>query len=95
MQPATEEVAEVSRDIARKVLQIESQAIAELADRVDEDFERALQLLCQCEGRVVVTGMGKSGIICQKIAATLSSTGRVSLLQATGQPSAGYYLIQT
>jgi arabinose-5-phosphate isomerase len=72
------EVAEVSREIARKVLQIESQAIAELADRVDEDFERALQLLCECEGRVVVTGMGKSGIICQKIAATLSSTGRAA-----------------
>jgi arabinose-5-phosphate isomerase len=60
------------------VLKIEAQAIADLADRVDEEFERALQLICECQGRVVVTGMGKSGIICQKIAATLSSTGRAA-----------------
>ena len=62
-------------ELARKVLRIEAAAILGLVDRVDGDFERAVQLLCDCRGRVVVTGMGKSGIICRKIAATLSSTG--------------------
>ena len=62
-------------DLARKVLQTEAQAILSLIDRIDGDFERAVQLLYECRGRVIVTGMGKSGIICRKIAATLSSTG--------------------
>ena len=62
-------------DLARKVLRIEAAAILGLVDRVDGNFERAVQLLFDCRGRVIVTGMGKSGIICRKIAATLSSTG--------------------
>ena len=62
-------------DVARKVLRTEAAAILGLVDRLGPDFERALQLLFDCPGRVVVTGMGKSGIICRKIAATLSSTG--------------------
>ncbi len=62
-------------DLARKVLRIEAAAILGLVDRVDGTFERAVQLLYDCRGRVIVTGMGKSGIICRKIAATLSSTG--------------------
>jgi arabinose-5-phosphate isomerase len=62
-------------DLARKVLRIEAAAILGLVDRLDGDFERAVQLLFDCRGRVIVTGMGKSGIICRKIAATLSSTG--------------------
>jgi arabinose-5-phosphate isomerase len=62
-------------ELARKVLRTEAAAILALVDRVDAEFERAVQLLCDCRGRVVVTGMGKSGIICRKIAATLSSTG--------------------
>jgi arabinose-5-phosphate isomerase len=62
-------------DLARKVLRIEADAIASLIDRIGNDFERALDLLFECRGRVIVTGMGKSGIICRKIAATLSSTG--------------------
>ncbi|NIV57178.1 MAG: SIS domain-containing protein, partial [Actinobacteria bacterium] len=64
-----------SREIARSVLDIESQAVAALAGRLDENFDRAVDLIAGCSGRVIVTGMGKSGIICQKIAATLSSTG--------------------
>jgi arabinose-5-phosphate isomerase len=63
------------RDRARKVLQTEAAAILALVDRVDERFDRAIDLLRQCRGRVILTGMGKSGVICQKIAATLSSTG--------------------
>jgi arabinose-5-phosphate isomerase len=62
-------------ELAKKVLRIEAAAILGLVDRLDGTFERALQLLFECRGRVIVTGMGKSGIICRKIAATLSSTG--------------------
>ncbi len=65
----------MARESARRVLEIEAQAIADLADRLDESFDRAVEMLAECRGRIVVTGMGKSGIIAQKIAATLSSTG--------------------
>jgi arabinose-5-phosphate isomerase len=62
-------------ELARKVLQTEAEAILSLIGRLDQRFERAVELLLECRGRVIVTGMGKSGIICRKIAATLSSTG--------------------
>jgi len=62
-------------DTARRVLEIESLAIREMIERLDEGFERAVEMLLACEGRVIVTGMGKSGLICHKIAATFSSTG--------------------
>ena len=61
--------------LARRVLQTEADAILSLVDRLDERFDRAVRLLYECRGRVIVTGMGKSGIICRKIAATFSSTG--------------------
>ena len=67
------------RDTARRVLEIEAEAIRELIPRLDESFDRAVQTLMECGGRVVATGMGKSGIIAQKISATLSSTGTPSL----------------
>src|SRR6266545_3363897 len=67
------------RDTARRVLEIEAQAILELVPRLDESFDRAVELLYACPGRVVVTGMGKSGLIAQKISATLASTGTPSL----------------
>jgi len=63
------------RDLARKVLETEAAAILALVGRLDERFDRAVELLLQCRGRVILTGMGKSGVICQKIAATLASTG--------------------
>jgi arabinose-5-phosphate isomerase len=69
----------MSRNIARQVLEIEAQAIRDLLPRIDADFERAVETLFACGGRVVVTGMGKSGLIGQKISATLSSTGTPSL----------------
>jgi len=69
----------VSRDTARKVLEIEAEAIRELMPRLDASFDRALELLLATSGRVVVTGMGKSGIIAQKISATLASSGTPSL----------------
>lgn len=68
----------MSLETARKVLEIEAKALSELVERLDQDFERAAEILLECHGRVVVTGMGKSGIIGQKISATLSSTGTPS-----------------
>ncbi len=68
-----EEAALLER--AKKVLQIEAKAINNLIDRLGTPFCRAIELLFQCQGKVVVTGIGKSGLICQKIAATLASTG--------------------
>lgn len=65
----------MSRETARRVLRIEAEAIAGLLERLDERFDRAVELLLGCSGRVVVTGMGKSGLIGRKIAATLASTG--------------------
>jgi arabinose-5-phosphate isomerase len=65
----------VDLDLARNVLRTEAAAILELVGVLDGDFKRAVQLLLECRGRVIVTGIGKSGIICQKIAATFSSTG--------------------
>jgi arabinose-5-phosphate isomerase len=65
--------------IARDVLQSEANAILELINRIDSNFEKAVDMLADCKGRVVLTGMGKSGIICKKIAATFSSTGQPSL----------------
>ena len=61
--------------IAKKVLQTEAAAILALVDRLDERFEAAVRVLLDCRGRVIVTGMGKSGIVARKIAATLASTG--------------------
>jgi arabinose-5-phosphate isomerase len=68
----------MSLELARKVLEIEARAVAALADRLDADFNRAVETLISCAGRVVVAGMGKSGLIGQKISATLSSTGTPS-----------------
>jgi arabinose-5-phosphate isomerase len=69
----------MSRDTARKVLEIEAEAIRELIPRLDASFDRAVEILLACTGRVVTTGMGKSGIIAQKISATLASIGTPSL----------------
>jgi arabinose-5-phosphate isomerase len=60
---------------ARKVLETEAAAILALVDRIDHTFARAVGLVRECKGRIILTGMGKSGIICRKIAATLTSTG--------------------
>ena len=60
---------------AQEIIQIESHALANLAKRLDADFCHAVDLLFRCNGSVIVTGMGKAGLIAQKVAATLSSTG--------------------
>jgi arabinose-5-phosphate isomerase len=71
------------KNIAENVVRIEAEALRALADRIAGpmagDFERAIDLLYSCAGRVVVTGMGKSGLIARKVAATLSSTGTPAL----------------
>jgi arabinose-5-phosphate isomerase len=69
----------MSLEAARRVLRIEAQAIEDLLARLDDHFTKAVDLLFACKGRVVVTGMGKSGLIGRKISATLSSTGTPSL----------------
>ncbi|MGA2719888.1 MAG: KpsF/GutQ family sugar-phosphate isomerase [Candidatus Acidiferrales bacterium] len=74
----TKSPAKLSLATAKRVLRIEAEAIAGLIDRLDERFERAVELLHACSGRVVVTGLGKSGLIGRKIAATFASTGSPS-----------------
>lgn len=66
-------------ETARRVLRIEAQAIQDVLARLDASFEKAVDLFFNCRGRVVVGGMGKSGLIGRKIAATLASTGTPSL----------------
>jgi arabinose-5-phosphate isomerase len=68
----------MSLETARRVLKIEAQAIQEVLARLDASFQQAVDVLFACKGRVVVTGMGKSGLIGRKISATLSSTGTPS-----------------
>ena len=68
----------MSLDTARRVLRIEAQAIQDVLARLDATFEKAVDLLFACKGRVVTTGMGKSGLVARKISATFSSTGTPS-----------------
>ena len=67
------------RDVARSVIEIESMAVRGLLDQLDEGFDRAVETIVGIRGRVVCTGMGKSGLILKKVAATLASTGTPSL----------------
>lgn len=71
------------------VIETEAQAVFELSQRIDERFEQACHLLMACQGRVVVTGMGKSGHIAHKIAATFSSTGTPAFFMHPGEASHG------
>ena len=65
-------------DVAKEVLDIEANYILRLKNNIGEDFDRAVDILYNCKGRVIITGMGKSGLIGRKIAATLTSTGTPS-----------------
>ena len=67
------------REVARSVIEIESLAIRGLLDQLDDSFDRAVEAIVSIRGRVVCTGMGKSGLILKKVAATLASTGTPSL----------------
>ena len=63
----------------KEVVRIETNAISDLTNSIDDEFVKALQILYECKGRVVLTGMGKSGLIARKIVATLNSTGTASI----------------
>ncbi len=69
---------------AREVLDVEVNGLQTLRDRLDDSFVRAVELLYKCQGKVIVTGIGKSGLICRKIAATMASTGTPSLFLHAG-----------
>lgn len=77
------------REMGIAVLTTEARSITAMAQRIDESFERACQLMLECKGRVVVTGMGKSGHIGNKIAATLASTGTPAFYVHPGEASHG------
>ncbi len=66
-------------EIGREVLRKEAAAILEVMQRINADFERAVEIISGCTGRVILMGMGKSGLICRKIASTLSSVGTPSI----------------
>ncbi len=76
-------------DAAKKVLTIEALSIQELKDRINEDFIRAVEIIHNSKGRVVITGIGKSGLVGRKIAATLASTGTPSFFMHPAEASHG------
>ena len=76
-------------ELARNVLSIEAHEISALAARLDANFEAAVQLILHCQGRVVVSGMGKSGHVGGKIAATLASTGTPAFFMHPAEASHG------
>ncbi|TAN42167.1 MAG: KpsF/GutQ family sugar-phosphate isomerase [Nitrospirae bacterium] len=76
-------------EIAKRVLRIEAEAVSALAGRIDSSFEKAVALIFDCSGRVIVTGMGKSGLVGKKMAATLASTGTPSFFMHPAEASHG------
>ena len=85
----TEQPASTFSSSALRTISMEAAAVSALAERIGEDFEQACQLLLGCRGRVIVTGMGKSGHIARKIAATLASTGTPAHFVHPGEASHG------
>ena len=78
-----------SVDTAREVLAIEAKAVTGLIDRLDAGFEQAIRIILQCQGRVVVSGIGKSGHVARKIASTLASTGTPAFFVHPAEASHG------
>lgn len=78
-----------SFDLAKKVFEVEAQAILALKDRVGDSFQKAVELIVACKGKVVITGIGKSGHIARKIAATMSSTGTPAVFLHPAESSHG------
>ena len=77
------------RDEARRVLEIESRTIHNLIESLDEKFDRAVEMVLECQSKVIITGMGKSGLVGRKISSTLSSTGTPSLFLHPAESSHG------
>lgn len=76
-------------DIAKKVLKTEAEAVFALIEKIDSNFEKAIEIIYNSKGRVVVTGMGKSGLVAKKIAATLASTGTPAFFLHPAEASHG------
>src|SRR4030066_1060906 len=76
-------------DIAKRVLKIEADAVLALTERLNSNFEKAVEIIYGSKGRVVVTGMGKSGLVGKKIAATLASTGTPAFFLHPAEASHG------
>ena len=70
--PVLEEVLRVVIDRAKRILEIEAEAILDLRNKLNSDFNRSVDILLKCEGKVIVTGMGKSGLVSNKTASTLA-----------------------
>jgi arabinose-5-phosphate isomerase len=81
----TQPLDDSSLDLARAVLRAEADAVRGIADRLNEAFDRAVRRIADCRGRVVVSGMGKAGLVGRKIAATFSSTGTPALFLHPGE----------
>ena len=62
-------------EVGKNVIKIEAQAVAAIADRIGDEFDHAVNAILNCKGRLIILGMGKSGLISQKIASTMASTG--------------------
>ncbi|MFA6542353.1 MAG: SIS domain-containing protein, partial [Bacteroidota bacterium] len=65
--------------VGKKTIRIEAESVSALESRIDSTFQKAIDILFACKGRVIITGMGKSGLIARKIVATMNSTGTPSL----------------
>lgn len=76
-------------ELAKKVLEVEAQAILSLRDRIDDNFAKAVGLCVECKGKVVWTGMGKSGHVARKLASTMSSTGTPAIFLHPAESSHG------
>src|SRR6476646_10105552 len=81
----------MSQDVeeGRRVLKIEAQSILDIAERLNGGFEKSVQMLLDCKGKVIVTGIGKSGQVARKMASTLSSTGTPALYLHPAESSHG------
>ena len=77
------------QSIAKRVIEIEAEAVSLMGNRIDSNFESAVQSILECTGRLIVSGLGKSGLISQKIAATMASTGTPSHFVHPGEATHG------
>ncbi|MEJ2629246.1 MAG: SIS domain-containing protein, partial [bacterium] len=69
----------MSIEKGKEVIRMEAEAIQALEEKIGEEFQKAIDILLACKGRVIITGLGKSGIIGQKIASTMTSTGTAAI----------------
>lgn len=75
------------KEIAQETLKIEAQTLLESADKIDDVFDRAVEIILACKGKLIITGVGKSGLIGAKMAATFASTGTPSFFTSNRSAS--------